>query len=146
VARDSSAEELAREFFAAMQRQPACAGSGSSKCIELVVYPQVCEDLAVAAMESKEGSRHLSGELCPKAPKYFRIEIRGVAHSIQHYFIPDPQQNVVQLRCWTALLDLFDGALRAASEVRRHEHAVHCVGLGVLEGDAPVSGTHSPLL
>jgi hypothetical protein len=95
-----SAEEIARELFAAMQREPACAGKWVlTKCIELGVYPQVCEDLGwpPRPWKGKKGVAAYLGKLCPEEPKYMRAEICGEARSMTHYFIPHPQ-NVVPMR------------------------------------------------
>jgi hypothetical protein len=105
VARYPSAEEIARGLFAATQRQPACDGKWvMAKCIELVVYPQVCEDLGwpMRPWMGKKGVAAYLAKLCPETPKYIRIEICGEVRSTHHYFIPQPQPQtaeVVPLRC-----------------------------------------------
>jgi hypothetical protein len=101
VARDPSAEEIARELFLAMQKHPTCAGRWVlAKSIELVVYPMVCEDLGwpMRPWMGKKGVAAYLAKLCPEAPRYMRAEICGEARSMIHYFIPDAPQNVVPLR------------------------------------------------
>jgi hypothetical protein len=101
VTRYPSAEEIARELFIAMQRQHTCAGKWVlAKSIELVVYPRVCEDLGWPPRPwmGKKGVAAYLRKLCPEAPRDIRVEICGVARSMQHYFIPHPQTVVVLRR------------------------------------------------
>jgi hypothetical protein len=81
-----------------MQRQPACAGKWVlAKCIELVVYPQVCENLGWPTrpwLGKKGVAAHLA-KLSPEAPRYFRVEICGMARSMPHYYIPYPPTGAI---------------------------------------------------
>ena len=92
--------KIARELLAAVQRQSACAGKWvMAKCIELVVYPRVYEDLGwpPRPWRGKKGVAAYLAKLCPEAPRYMRAEICGEARSMAHYFIPQ-SRNVVPLQ------------------------------------------------
>jgi hypothetical protein len=49
-------------------------------------------------MGKKGVAVHLA-KICPAPRKYFRVETRGVARSLQHYYIAHPQMaEIVPLR------------------------------------------------
>jgi hypothetical protein len=92
-----TAEQIAKELFAAMQRQSICAGQWLlAQCIEDVVYPRVCLELGWPPRPwlGRGGvARHLA-KLSPRAPKYMWVEVNGEKHNLLHYFIPRPAAAV----------------------------------------------------
>jgi hypothetical protein len=96
--RHPTAEEIARELFAAMPGQPLCAGKWVlAQCIERLIYPAVCAELEwpMRPWLGKDGVAAYLATLSPKPPRYFRVEIEGEVHNLLHYFIPAPQSATV---------------------------------------------------
>jgi hypothetical protein len=97
-----SAEEIARELFLAMQKQPLCAGKWVlAVSIEKVIYPRLLDDLGWPPRPwmGKKGVAACFAKLVPPA-KHFRAEIQGRVFNLQHYYIPhagDPGGTVVPL-------------------------------------------------
>jgi hypothetical protein len=87
-----TAQDIAAELYAAMQRQPVCAGQWVlAYSIERVIYPAVCEQLGwpPRPWKGKKGvARHLAAL---SSTKYLRVEIDGVAGNLQHYYIAEPE-------------------------------------------------------
>jgi hypothetical protein len=95
-----SAKDLAAELFAALQRQPICAGRWVlTMSVELVIYPTVCHQLGWPPRPwlGRGGvATHLIA-LLPRPPEHFRVEIGREVRDLQHYFIPRPD-TVVELK------------------------------------------------
>jgi hypothetical protein len=101
VTRYPSAEEIAAEVYAALQRQVACVGKWVlAASIETVVCPQVCAALGwpMRPWMGKNGVAAYPAKLSPEAPRQFRVEICGETHRMQHYLIAHPRNEVVPLR------------------------------------------------
>ena len=91
-----TAQEIAQELYAAMQRQPACAGRFVlAQCIEHVIYPRVCKELGWPPrpwMGRKEVAAYLA-EL--SRAEYRRVEIAGEKRNLLHYYRPYPPPAAV---------------------------------------------------
>ena len=91
-----TAQEIAQELYAAMQRQPACAGRFVlAQCIEDWIYPSVCEQLGWPTRPwlGRSGVAAYLAKL--SEPKYRRVEIGGVQRNLLHYYIPYPPPAAV---------------------------------------------------
>ena len=91
-----TAEEIAQELYAAMQRQPACAGRFVlAQCIEDWIYPSVCEQLGWPPRPwlGRSGVAAYLAKL--SEPKYRRVEIGGEQRNLLHYYISYPPPAAV---------------------------------------------------
>jgi hypothetical protein len=95
-----SAKQIAEELAAALQSQPVCAGRWVlAQCIELVIYPTVCEQLGwpMRPWLGKAGVAAHLAKLSPLAPKYIKVEVNGEKRNLLHYYVPPVAENVVSL-------------------------------------------------
>jgi hypothetical protein len=93
-----TAEQIAKELFAAMVQQPICAGRWIlAQCIEDVIYPVVCQQLSWPPRPwlGRQGVAHHLAKLSPHAPRYIWVEVDGERRNLLHYFIPSPQTATV---------------------------------------------------
>jgi len=91
-----TAQEIAQELYAAMQRQPAIAGRFVlAQCIEHVIYPRVCRELGWPPRPwmGKKGVASYFAEL--SKPNYRRVELDGEKRNLLHYFIAYPAPAAV---------------------------------------------------
>jgi hypothetical protein len=78
--------------------QPMCAERWVlAQCIELVIYPAVCEQLGwpMRPWLGRVGVATHLAKLSPQAPKYIRVEVNGEKRNLLHPYVPP--MNVVPL-------------------------------------------------